>query len=216
MHESSKGLPLTVNQIVAYNLRRAREQRGLTQEQAAERLEPHLGVRWSKASYSAAERSAERSQRLRRFSADEIVAFSAAFELPVTFFFLPPANERLLIGAGERAQQRMALAEYVNFVFGSPQGLDTLDKRLLDIAEVLPADELAAQQLGQAVQSLLLARIRQHRGELEDWHAALVGLEDVLRQLLLDVRLTDVAQEIRRGHGLPSPGDDDAPKEASS
>lgn len=50
-------LTLTPNRVVAYNLARARSLRGWTQEQAAERLEPFLGVRWSKATFSAAERS---------------------------------------------------------------------------------------------------------------------------------------------------------------
>ena len=87
---------MTANQLVAYNLRRARELRELTQEEAAELLEPYLGVRWSKGSFSAAERSVA-GERTREFSADELLAFSAAFDLPVTWFFLPPgdANDKM-------------------------------------------------------------------------------------------------------------------------
>lgn len=58
--------------------------------QAAERLEPFLGQRWSKATFSAAERSFDHPERIRQFTADELTAFAAAFELPVPFFFLPP------------------------------------------------------------------------------------------------------------------------------
>ena len=58
--------------------------------QAAERMEPFLGQRWSKATFSAAERSFDYPERIRQFTADELTAFSAAFELPVPFFFLPP------------------------------------------------------------------------------------------------------------------------------
>jgi hypothetical protein len=85
--------PLTPNQVVAYNLLKARELRGWTQTQAAVRLAPHIGVEWSKASYSSAERSFERSERIRDFGADEIVAFAEAFALPIAWFFLPPEGE---------------------------------------------------------------------------------------------------------------------------
>src|SRR3546814_10466071 len=74
---------LTPNQVVAYNLAQARALKGWTQDQAAEALEPHLGARWSSASYSAAERSVD-GNRIRNFDADEIVAFARAFELPIT------------------------------------------------------------------------------------------------------------------------------------
>src|SRR5215207_10252431 len=64
---------LTPNQLVAYNLHRARIMRGWTQEEAAEQLEPFLGKRWSKASFSAAERSVT-GDRAREFTVDELVA----------------------------------------------------------------------------------------------------------------------------------------------
>jgi transcriptional regulator with XRE-family HTH domain len=79
---------MTANELVAYNLRRARELRGLTQEQAAERLEPYLGHRWSKATFSSAETAMP--GRVRQFDADELLAFAAAFDLPLIWFFIPP------------------------------------------------------------------------------------------------------------------------------
>jgi transcriptional regulator with XRE-family HTH domain len=84
--------PLTANQVVAYNLTRVRKMLGLSQEQAAERLEPHLGTRWSKAVYSAAERSFH-GNRIRQFTADDLTAFSLAFGVPVAYFFVPPKPE---------------------------------------------------------------------------------------------------------------------------
>jgi transcriptional regulator with XRE-family HTH domain len=80
--------PLSPNQLVALNLARARRLRGWTQEQAAERLAPYLGVHWSKATYSAAERSAT-GERRRLFDADDLLAFARAFELPIGWFLLP-------------------------------------------------------------------------------------------------------------------------------
>src|SRR5437899_1084027 len=82
-------LALTPNQVVAFNLQQARLWRGWTQQQAADALEPYLGKRWSVASMSQAERSVA-GKVVRQFSADEIVAFARAFDLPVGWFFLPP------------------------------------------------------------------------------------------------------------------------------
>src|SRR5215207_228822 len=79
---------MTANQLVAYNLKRARELQGWTQEEAAEKLEPYLGVRWSKATFSAAETSVS-GKRTREFSADELLAFTRAFDLSLAWFFLP-------------------------------------------------------------------------------------------------------------------------------
>ncbi len=84
---------LTPNQLVGYNLWCARQERGWTQAQAAEALEPHLGVRWTVAQVSAAERSVD-GTRVRQFTADDLVAFAQAFDVPITYFFIPPRPER--------------------------------------------------------------------------------------------------------------------------
>lgn len=94
--------PLTANQLVAYNLMRIRKTLGLSQEQAALRLEPYLGVRWSKAVYSAAERSYH-GNRIRQFTADDLAAFALAFGVPVAYFFLPPRPEDRAPGAYVRS-----------------------------------------------------------------------------------------------------------------
>jgi transcriptional regulator with XRE-family HTH domain len=83
---------LSANQLVAYNLARIRKALGLSQDEAAGRLEPYLGVRWSKAVYSAAERSYD-GKRVRQFTADDLVAMSLAFGVPVSYFLLPPRPE---------------------------------------------------------------------------------------------------------------------------
>ncbi len=79
---------ITPNQLVGYNLWCARQERHWTQAQAAEALEPYLGVRWTVAQVSAAERSVD-GTRIRQFTADDLVAFAQAFEVPITYFFLP-------------------------------------------------------------------------------------------------------------------------------
>jgi hypothetical protein len=88
------GKRLTPNQVVAYNLRRARRRRQWTQAEAAEELEPYLGERWSVATVSAAEQSFE-GKRIRQFDADVVAAFSLAFGFPVAWFFVPPETARV-------------------------------------------------------------------------------------------------------------------------
>lgn len=79
---------LTVNQLVAYNLARARRADGSTQEEVAARLTAITGKRWTAATLGAAERSWE-SGRTREFDANELAAFCIAFDQPLAFFFLP-------------------------------------------------------------------------------------------------------------------------------
>ena len=82
------------NQVVAQNLIRARLLRGWTQDEAAEALAPYLGTRLSTASFSAIERSIA-GTRVKQFTADELVALSRAFDLPLGWWFTPPADGAL-------------------------------------------------------------------------------------------------------------------------
>lgn len=85
---------LTPNQIVALNMARVRDELGWSQPQAAAALEPFLGVRWSRASYSVVERSVD-GARIKQFSADELVAISRCFDRPISWFLTPPAGVAL-------------------------------------------------------------------------------------------------------------------------
>jgi hypothetical protein len=96
---------LTSNQVVAYNLARIRKTLGLAQDQAADRLAPYLGERWSKAVYSAAERSYH-GKRVRHFTADDLTAFALAFGVPVWYFFVPPKAEDREGATGMRSGER--------------------------------------------------------------------------------------------------------------
>ena len=79
----------TASQVVAHNLSRARELRDLTQAEVAERLSRFTGSNWSQATVAQAEGSVG-GQRVRQFTANELVALARTFDLPVLFFFLPP------------------------------------------------------------------------------------------------------------------------------
>ena len=81
------------NQIVAYNLRRLRTERGWSQMDAAGRLAPFLGVVWTSANFSVAERHQPKpGQKVREFGADEIVAFAAVFDVGIDALFQPPPD----------------------------------------------------------------------------------------------------------------------------
>lgn len=81
-------IPLSMNQLVAYNFMRARRASGWTQEECAARLTKLTGRSWTNATVSAAERSWE-TGRVREFNANELMAFCAAFRKPLASFFMP-------------------------------------------------------------------------------------------------------------------------------
>jgi transcriptional regulator with XRE-family HTH domain len=79
----------TASQVVAHNVTRARELRGLTQAEVAEGLSRFTGTKWTQATVAQAEGSVS-GQRMRQFTANELVALARTFDLPVLFFFMPP------------------------------------------------------------------------------------------------------------------------------
>lgn len=81
----------TPGQVVAHNMARARELRGLTQAEVAERLTRFTESRWSQATVAQAEGSVG-GQRIRQFTANELVALARCFDLPVLYFFIPPED----------------------------------------------------------------------------------------------------------------------------
>jgi transcriptional regulator with XRE-family HTH domain len=79
------------SQVVAHNLTRARQLRGLTQSEIAERLSTFTGTPWSAVTVAQAEGSVT-GQRVRQFTANELVALARTFDLPVLYFFMPPED----------------------------------------------------------------------------------------------------------------------------
>ncbi len=119
---AAKLLPRTwsPNQVVAHNLTRARLLRGWTQDQAAEALAPYLGSRLSLASFSAIERSIA-GTRVKQFTADELVALSRAFDLPLGWWFTPPAEGAMYTPDHQRTG--VDFDELVDVVLGTPETL---------------------------------------------------------------------------------------------
>lgn len=84
---------MSPDQLVGANLRRAREAKGWTQSKAAAECAPYLGGEtWSVARWSQAERSAA-GERVRPFSASELVAFATVFDRPLIWFLLPVTED---------------------------------------------------------------------------------------------------------------------------
>ena len=121
----------TPNQLVAYNVARIRKQRGLTQDQTVELLTPFLGTRWSVASLSAAERSID-GRRVKEFNADELIALSRAFDVPLAFWFTPPpADEGPRLATPDASDEGLPVDTLLDIVFGRTDNRHTLEQVLL-------------------------------------------------------------------------------------
>ena len=180
---------LTPNQVVAYNLAQARLLKRWTQEQACAALEPHLGSRWSKANYSAAERSVD-GGRVRQFDADEIVAFARTFDLPVTWFLLPPppwaspgVPAKLRTPDAERFGAPLALL--ADLVFGDDAQRATIALRLQAFFDELGSNPLsdAQQRIADLVESRKAQIVRHALGDLQRWQTQLRALANHLEDL---------------------------------
>jgi hypothetical protein len=131
---------------VAYNLRRARQLKGWTQQETVDRLAPYLGTKIKRANYSLMESSHERDERIRNFTADDLIAFSACFDIPVLWFLLPPVESEEDAGIMVSGFDPM---EYLDRVWphldltrsiDPDPGTGALEKRLIALAPILGFD----------------------------------------------------------------------------
>ena len=180
---------LTPNQVIAYNLAQARTDKGWTQDEACEALEPYLGSRWSKASYSAAERSVD-GNRIRQFDADEIVAFARAFELPVTWFFMPPppwvspgVPAKLRTPDAERFGAPLALL--ADLVFGADYPRALIELRFQAFLDELGPNPLSDAQarMIQSVDARKAQLLRHALSDLDQWTTQLRALANQLEDV---------------------------------
>lgn len=201
---------LTPNQVVAYNLFLARTLRGWTQDEAAEKLAPHIGKRWSKASWSAAERSAT-GDRIREFDLDEIYAFSLCFDLPITYFLLPPPLE--VHGRGpvirapghpEREQAGETAGEWIDRIFAvddaSLERLRELFAKVIPLEARTPGQRTMSDRLTRYIASTMAEEIT----ELGEWQASLLTLARKLGQVH-KASLGKVAADVAAAGGMPAP-----------
>ena len=138
----------TASQVVAHNLTRARKLRGMSQAEIAERLTRLTGTNWAQATVAQAEGSVS-GERVRQFTANELVALARTFDLPLLYFFLPP-EDMLAVAFNGLARRRvrgaMQTGDDVSSVVESLRGLaDTLEA----FANHTPGTFLDAQEVRQ-------------------------------------------------------------------
>ena len=187
---------MTPNQIVAYNVARARALRGWTQAEAAEHLAPFLGAKLSEASFSALERSAWSISRIKQFSADELLALSRGFDLPIGYFFtpLPPEHDAALHTPDGPARGTDPIV-LLDAVLGRPDNIEPWKRDLLAYAAstapeppskrekppVRPAD--LADRVEPLADIRAKALVRRTLGDTAGTADVLERLIDALRQL---------------------------------
>jgi hypothetical protein len=199
--EEDMRITLTPNQIVAYNLAQARLWRNWTQEEAAEQLAPYLGKRWSKASFSAAERSVD-GQRVRQFSADDIVAFSRAFGLPVGFFFLPPppnvAPVPVRLASSENPLWGVPIAELIDVVFGPVGEIGFMGLRVEEFfrQESRELQTEAQRRLTMQTEAVVEAVVKRDLDRFSTWRTMLTSLSNQLEDWQIRARREATAKEV--------------------
>jgi hypothetical protein len=189
---------------------KARALRGWTQEQAADALAPYLGAKLSGPSFSALERSAWKVDRIKQFSADDLLALSRGFDLPIGFFFTPPtpAFDAGLYGpdAGTKGLDPIVL---LDAILGTPDNLNHWGDELLAYSashapmprskrekpSVSPAD--LADRLTPLVDLRAKALLRNALGDLDNASDLLERLAEALR-LLDETAPSDTANQTTR------------------
>lgn len=124
---------LDVNAVVSYNVRAIRERRRMTQQGVADRLAQLTGHQLPQASISAMERGFDGDRR-RRFDAHELYLLAQVFDVPITYFFIPPPD---LAGA-TLADSGRPVTELYRSLLGTDDQLDVIDERLATIGVDAP------------------------------------------------------------------------------
>lgn len=193
----------TGNRLVAYNLRHIRESRALTQQQAAAILEPYVGSLWSKAVYSAAERSAD-TDRVRQFTADDLLALSLAFDVPIAYWFLPPRPQDRRRRPLEVGPRRVKWRDEVGAcVLGSDWRRDVVT-RLRGDAELVADEGALADTITRRVRltvEQMHGRLQERAGQLRDAADALDELHEAAASAPLEQALTDATAAVAESEG---------------
>ncbi len=211
----------TANQIVAFNVAKARLLRGWTQEEAAQELAPYLGTLLSTARFWAIERSVD-TGRVREFNADELLAFARGFRVPITWFFTPPTLwEGVGVSTPDAGEEGLDPLVILHAVLGTPETLADYRSYLLSWPDPRTRMRMnpdgTMENLGrlqQDVHPMLddLLRLRARR-QLRDRFGDVDQARDVLRALtaLLDemdeppfaVSEEDEAERVKRAKRRP-------------
>lgn len=153
----------SASQVVAHNLTKARELRGLTQTEIAERLSRLTGTTWTQATVAQAEGSVT-GTRVRQFSANELVALARTFDLPVLYFFLPPADGTRAFETADAPAKGWPWEYLLLLVWGHAKNFPAVADRAAPWAHAstivtVPADDV----LGPRPEGALLAALTRDR-----------------------------------------------------
>ncbi len=124
------------NAVVAHNLGLIRERRGWSTAQVLERITRHAvagGQDVSEPALSRLGRLLEAKGR-RRFDAHELYLLSVGFDVPIAYFFLPPASR----GGEPLADTGRPTVELYGALLGRPAQLVDLDERLREVDVATP------------------------------------------------------------------------------
>jgi transcriptional regulator with XRE-family HTH domain len=196
----------TPNQVVAGNLTRLRHRRNLTQGEVARLLSAVAGKEWTEAMVAHAERSVT-GNRVREFTADDLVTLARAFDVPVLYFLTPPPTGIFVHVPGSRIDTMTMLEA----VLGRPDNLSEWET-LLDEWNFAPDEELPfplSQQRRQRIRAVAgeIALIRAHhlirkhfQGNLMELRATLQSLADLALDIEKHEALADLDEDeqIRR------------------
>ena len=188
----------TPNQVVAGKLLRLCQRRQLTQSEVARLLSTVAGKEWTEAMVAHAERSVT-GNRVREFTADDLVTLARAFDVPVLYFLTPPPKGIFV----HVPRSRIDTLTMLEAVLGRPDNLSEWEA-LLDEWSFAPDEELPfplSQQRREKIRvaagevALLRAHhlIRKHfQGDLMQLRATLRSLAD----LVLDVDKHEALAEL--------------------
>jgi transcriptional regulator with XRE-family HTH domain len=172
----------TPNQVVAGNLNRLRNRRGLTQGEVARLLSRVAGKDWTEAMVAHAERSVT-GNRVREFTADDLVTFARAFDVPVLYFLTPPPTGIYVHVPGSQIDTMTMLEA----VLGRPDNLSEWET-ILDEWTFTPRHELPyplSEEKRQQIRAVAgeIALIRAHHLIRKHFKGSLEQLQDTLRSL---------------------------------
>ena len=235
---SISGDRVSINQIVAFNVRAARHMNGWTQDYLAERLEAVTGSPYSLDTVSALERTWDGGRR-RQFDAQMLAQLAVALEVPIAWFFLPPRGENRCIEQLSHSAPELAV-----LLLGREDQVGPLDKRLRELTKgyLPPGFEEFKMITGSRVpgvvsyrkrrKELLMAMLDQHADDLD--RAAdemgkffdrlrLIGIRGLVAENTMDAdfatlpehRSTTPDHDQTATHGLSTAPLDDAPPDAA-
>ncbi|HEV2766733.1 MAG TPA: hypothetical protein VGV63_03360, partial [Acidimicrobiales bacterium] len=167
------------------------------------------------ASISQAERSIA-GRFIRKFDADEIMAFARAFEVPIAWFFMPPPpwsdhpGVPVKLATPDAEEFGQALGLLVDLVFGEPYQQALLSLRLQAFLEQLGPIELteAQQRIVSAVNLRVEALVAHSFQGLGQWQTALRSIANQLEDLERRAKRQEVREEDRTTDEPPAGGVD--------